>query len=167
MVTKTAVLVGLFIVLIIGGRFLNNSSEKNIEIQTATTTNQKGMPQPESKSQAAQQKTVQKAPEESEETLAGCSTRLRQETTAAKREYEKGTLLVTFKSDITYTQAKDILATYGVSVQNEANAKSTFNSRHLITGAFTPGEEFTKVCLLKRDGRIAFAGLNLIFNLHQ
>ncbi len=56
---------------------------------------------------------------------------------------------------------------YGISIQNEANAQKSFSSRRLITGAFTPGEEFSKICLLRRDGRTAYAGLNLIFKLHE
>ncbi len=166
-ITKTAVLAAMFLGLILIGRFLitspqrNNLSKSDVIIDEASTTKS----QADSPAIPTQHKTASTDP--SEESLASCASRLRQETAAKKREYEKGTLLVTFKTGLTYSQAKDILATYGISVQSEVSSKESFSSRRLITGAFAPGEEFTKICLLRRDERIAYVGLNIIFSLHE
>ena len=165
-VTKTALLVGLFIVIVAGGRMLYKPSRSSdLEINNAPVSNStKGS---STSPKAVPQSAAQKPAQDEDNSLSGCSTKLQQETTAAKRQYEKGTILVTFKSDVSYDDAKDILATYGIAVQSEASAQNTFKGRHLITGAFTPGEEFIKTCLLRRDGRIAYAGLNIIFTLHE
>lgn len=163
---KTAILVGLFVILVVAGRLIYNPSDvdKNAEITPVVEDAQTVAPVTKTE---PKQSVAPKATDESEETLAACTTRLRQETTAKKTEYEKGTMLVTFNTGMTYLQAKDMLATYGISVKNETSAKSSFQSRSLITGAFTPGEEFTKICLMRRDERVKFAGLNVIFNLHE
>ncbi|MDQ3014790.1 MAG: hypothetical protein M3Q73_02930 [bacterium] len=163
---KTAVLAGLFIVLIIGGRLIYKPSDADQKAEITPVVEDSQTVAPVAKTEP-KQTIAPKAADESEETLASCTTRLRQETTAKKTEYEKGTMLVTFNTGMTYTQAKDMLATYGITVKNETSAKSSFQSRNLITGAFTPGEEFTKICLMRRDERVRFAGLNVIFNLHE
>jgi hypothetical protein len=160
---KALILGGLFIVLVCGGRMiflLPKSTAESQELNTQPTPK----PSPELKPQSVTSKPTSVA---SEESIASCAERLTQETTAAKKEYDKGTILVTFKSGLTYEEAKALLATYGIRVQSEASAQTTYENTRLITGALASGEEFTKICLIKRDQRIAYAGLNVIFNLHE
>jgi hypothetical protein len=161
---KAASLGLLFIVLVIGGRFLfgdNKVKVQDVTPEKSTSTS----PSPQTPSS---RQTVTVAPgSNNDQTVSTCIAALRKETTAAKREYEKGSMLVTFKSGISFDEAKAILATYGVSIKSETSSKASFSSRQLITGAFTPGEEFSKICIVRQDERIKFAGLNVIFNLHE
>jgi len=103
----------------------------------------------------------------SSETVSSCAQALKTKTQTQKTNYERGSIIVGFTSEITYDQAKDVLAIYGLVVQDEVHAKEYYGSQRLITAAVTPGEEFTKVCLVKRDARIRYAGLNTLFSLHQ
>jgi hypothetical protein len=99
--------------------------------------------------------------------VSTCISTLTDETAKAHTEYEKGSLLVTFKDGPTYAEAKEIVAAYGISIKNDPSAKTSFDARRLIIGTFTPGEEFSKICLVRQDSHVKYAGLNVIFNLHE
>ncbi|MBX4198386.1 hypothetical protein KW782_03570 [Candidatus Parcubacteria bacterium] len=159
---KTVYLGLLFIVLVVGGRYIFRIPRNSADMSSTEKTQTQSEAGTKAVSQSSEPTLQAK-----EDSISACSMALKQETLSKKTEYEKGTVLVTFKAGASYKQAKEILATYGISIQNETSSTESFNARRLITGAFTPGEEFTKICFLRADERIAYAGLNIIFNLHE
>jgi hypothetical protein len=159
--TRFAILALGFIVLVVGGRYLLTSN------QTSVNQNSDVRPEVSQSSPPAEIQSIAASPQAQDQSISTCIAALKKEITTSKKAYEKGTMLVTFKEDVAYTEAKEALATYGVTVKSTATAEASFSTRHLVTGTFTPGDEFSKICLVRMDDRVKYAGINPTFNLHE
>jgi hypothetical protein len=167
--TTFVILGTAFVLVILGGRFIfNNTLPKDDRVKnnavsqtatsSATTTNQTAVLD---KKEVVATSTSKKPP------VLSCEETLKADLVAKKQSYVKGQLLVTFQQAETYKSAKDVLAVYGVVVQNENDSQRSFAQRHLITAAVNPGQEFSKVCQLRNDSHIKYAGLDVYFGIHQ
>jgi cytoskeletal protein RodZ len=159
------VLIIVFLVVVFGGRwFMDRYTIQPIQNKTSSqSTETKNTP----KSQT-EQASLQPQATSSETTQApSCSQTLSDSLAKNKQTYVKGQILVTFTPDQTYETAKAVLAVYGLSVRNEVDSTSSFSSRHLITAAVAPGDEIAKVCELRGDSHVKYAGLDLYFTIHQ
>lgn len=167
--TLIVLLVIAFLVIVLIGRFyfsphpIDHTGDvysPPSEVGTDTT--------PISGTNASQNGAIKnQANSDTENEVSSCVDKLRTDVATKKQSYAKGQILVTFNSDQVYKNVKDVLAVYGLVVQNEVESQSSFANLHLITAAVAPGQEIPKVCLLRSDAHIKYAGLDLYFNLHE
>jgi hypothetical protein len=164
--SSIAVLLIVFLVVVFGGRyFFSHQSDSPVTLEDVKTSE---APKTEEK------KTEQPAPTEATATATAvkpqaetCSDTLKAELVAKKQTLVKGQILVTFKPDVVYKEAKDVLSTYGFVVQNEVDSQKSYASLHLITAAVPPGQEISGVCKLRVDANVKYAALDITFGLHQ
>jgi hypothetical protein len=161
--SKTFLLIILFIILVVGGRYAIFSLHgRTTEEKVESTPAEVEKSEPETKQSA----TATTKPQ-SENSTTSCIADIAKEVKDTGTEYDKGSVLVSFKKGVAYVEAKEALSTYNIMVKNESQAKATYDTNRLITGAVTPGEEFSKICQARLDARVQYAGLNTIFKLHQ
>lgn len=86
---------------------------------------------------------------------------------ASGKQYEKGSLLVTFPQSVSFNSAVEIVNVVGASANTSSEAKTTFNSYHWLTVSVPRGEEFKWQCLLEGADGVRKANLNFILNLAQ
>lgn len=164
--TKVIVLVVIFIIVVWGGRYLLNPTQQTQpESRTGTASTTKNTSSTTKNNVLSDPQTFSSSSASSTE--PSCQEKIRADLAAKKESYERGHILVTFTKDVDYGKAKDILAVYGLVVSNEVVSQESFALRHYITAAVTPGEEIAKVCLLRNDSHVRFAGLDLYFSLHE
>lgn len=96
-----------------------------------------------------------------------CALDLQKQTAAKHTQYEKGTILVSFKSTISFDDALSVLLNHHIVVQNQTQAESSYPSLHVITATVEENQEFAKICELRGDPSVKYAGLNTFFNLHE
>ncbi len=99
--------------------------------------------------------------------LTACATSLQSDAEFKRVQYYKGTILVTFKAGVSFTDAKNALATYDIKIQEDADTQASYPARRLVTGIVPEGQEFTKICIVKNNAQVQYAGLNPSFALHQ
>jgi hypothetical protein len=166
--TTLGLLLAIFIVLIFGGRYIfNNTLPKDDRVKVSDTQQQeqeKNAVSSDSMKETATQSVVNTS---TTTKSLSCAEQVKADLTAKKQSYAKGQILVTFATGVEYTKAKDVLSVYGLVVQNEIDSQNSFKSRHLITAAVAPGQEIAKVCLLRNDSQVKYAGLDLYFGLHE
>ncbi len=166
------ILLGVFILIVLGGRFIfNNTLPKDDRIKAndvfgteSATSTPSASSSSTFTSQAAEQKV---APATTTPRAPTCAETIQQDLKAKKQSFAKGQILVTFVPTKTYIEAKAVLSNYGLVVQNENDSQASYASRKLITAVVAPGQEIAKVCLLRNDANIKFAGLDLYFGLHE
>jgi hypothetical protein len=164
-----AILIIVFLVVVLGGRFIFNNTlpkDDRVPIQKVTDNATSSSAQSSSRQQTSTSNPVQSPATSTPKTLS-CEEQLKADLAAKKQSFVKGQLLVTFKAEETYQSAKGVLAVYGLVVQNENDSQKSFTTRRLITAAVAPGQEMIKVCQLRNDAHVQYAGLDLYFGIHQ
>ena len=163
--TTFALALGIvFLVVVIGGRYVVGTPVTKMlppaspASQDSSSAQTKNIPDSQ---------TTHAEATDTNSTALSCTETLRGDVASKKESYAKGQILVTFKKDQTYQDSKNTLAVYGLVIQNENNSQASFSARHLVTAAVAPSQEITKVCLLRNDSHIVFAGLDLYFGLHE
>lgn len=162
--SHVATLLIVFLVVVVAGRiifFVRGGSQIPSGSEEETTTGVNF--EIEKKSEM----TVVSTNADEGESIVDCVNKLKSEASVGDVDYVKGSILVVFTSDTSYIKAKSVLAAYGTVVRDESQAKGSFTAGRRITGAVAPGEEFNKVCLLKRDAHVKYAGPETYFWLHQ
>lgn len=157
--THVATLLIIFLVVVIAGRiifFIRGGSQIPTDPEVKTQVNF----EIEKKDQAPVVKNEG-------ESIADCVNKLRSEAISGDADYVKGSILVVFTSETSYVKATSVLGAYGAVVRDESEAKGSFTAGRRITGAVAPGEEFNKICLLRRDAHVKYAGPETYFLLHQ
>lgn len=153
-------LIGLFVLALIVGRLLLDSSElERKKIQQATST-----------TRIIETKTgFREYKNDGAQVLSqgSCAERLRKEADSNKTEYDSGTVLVGFKEGVTFEAAKNTLGVYGLGVKDAARAKDSYPAKRLLTATGADGREFEKICMLRQDASIRYAGLNVLVPLHE
>lgn len=156
--TTLIVLVVTFLIVIFGGRFLFNNTlpiDDRVEVNS----------QQESQKNTTQSDAVQS--DVTQQKSLSCTDTIRADIEQKKQSFVKGQILVTFSKEVTYAKARDVLSVYGLVIQNEMESQRSFASRQLITAAVAPGQEIVKICQLRSDAQIKYAGLDLYFNIHE
>lgn len=151
-------LVGVFLIIVFGGRVFyyiaTPGASPSPSPSFAPNVAPSAAPSPSSSPQAA------------EGSLTGCAAALKAEAATKGQSYVKGSMIVVFAAGVEYAEAKTVLASYGAVVRDESIAKESFAAGRRITAAVAPGEEYAKICLLRRDGHVKFAGPETYFSLH-
>lgn len=97
--------------------------------------------------------------------LATCIASEKQKISAV--QYEKGSILVSFQSSVTFKDAEGIIASNGLEYQGRENIETDFKTNHWL-GVTTPkGEEFKWICELKTNSKVKTVILNRLFDLHE
>ncbi len=86
---------------------------------------------------------------------------------AKGKEYERGSLLVSFFNSLSYSLALDTIKLLGLRPDDSTEAKNNFNQNHWLTVFVPKGKEFEWQCKLDASEGIKKANLNLTFNLRQ
>ena len=86
---------------------------------------------------------------------------------AQGKQYEKGSLIVTFLDLVSYEIALESLRFFKLTPDTSSLGKQNFNSYHWLSVGVPSGEEFKWQCLLEAGEGIKKANLNLTFNLRQ
>lgn len=167
--TTLIVLLIIFIALLIVGRVFLMKNTGNIEQQptnqTATSSVQeKNIPASEQPSSVTGNEKEQAS---QEDTVATCATNLEATTKKNKTEYDPTTILIGFPSTLSFSDALNLTYDHQIAVQNQSDAFASYPSTHVITGTVAQGSVFIKICELKQDSRIRYAGINPILNLHE
>jgi hypothetical protein len=164
----TLIILGiLFLLVVLGGRFIFNNTlpvddrESNSLVSQTATSSTSTSEQPQT-AQTTNRDVATSTPKP-----LSCSDTIKKDLAQKKQTYVKGQLLVTFAKEVEYKKAKDVLSVYGLVVQNEIESQASYKSRHLITAAVAPGQEITKVCQLRNDSHVKYAGLDVYFGLHE
>jgi hypothetical protein len=145
---------------VIGGQLItksNNAGEAASKTEAPAASNTRQV-------QSSQAVTTSTPADES---VSGCIASLEAEVNDKKIQYEKGTILVSFQKSVDFDAAVNTLATYGATVQATADTKDSFTASHLLTAHVPAGEEYSKICIAKRNASGTFAGLNTLFSLHD
>ncbi len=152
----------VFLLLVIGGRYAlgPNADVKALPPEAASST-------AASQTNDSSLKNTQAQATDTNASAPSCAQNLAAEIISKKESYAKGQILVTFKKGETYQDSKNVLAVYGLVIQNENNSQASFAARRLVTAAVSPGQEIVKVCLLRSDSHVVYAGLDLYFGLHE
>jgi cytoskeletal protein RodZ len=164
-------IIAFLLVTIIGRYFLqannteiiNSVSDSSLSSQASSSAQSTQQQARDQKDTAVSTSTVQ--PKTTQP--LSCQDQIKADLAAKKQSYAKGQILVTFKAGQTYNQVKDVLAVYGLVVQNENNSKESFAARRLITAAVAPNQEIARVCQLRDDSHVQHASLDIYFTLHQ
>ncbi|MES2437343.1 MAG: hypothetical protein V4519_05035 [Patescibacteria group bacterium] len=98
---------------------------------------------------------------------AACAEDLWEQTRATNTEYERGSILVGFTSDVNFATAMGILTKYDVRVLNTTNAETNYPSLRLITATVNDNQEFIKICALRGNAKVRYADLNKLVSLHD
>ncbi len=98
---------------------------------------------------------------------AACVADLQKTTTENNTEYAKGSILVSFKGDFSFAQAQALLARYELKIQTEEQSEESFKANNILTVLVPKGYEFSAICILRGDSEVKYAGLNVLFSLHQ
>ncbi len=99
--------------------------------------------------------------------LTACADALKKDTEAKKTDYVKGSILVGFKSDISFDAARSILASYKLTPETSQDTAAAYVSHNVLTVKVNSGDEFTKICILKNNSGVRYAGINPSFSLHE
>lgn len=86
---------------------------------------------------------------------------------AKDKDFERGSLLVSFYPAVSYSLAVDSMKLLGLNVQTSDSSRSTFNQNHWLTVLVPAGKEFLWQCQLDASEGVKKANLNLIFRLRQ
>lgn len=86
---------------------------------------------------------------------------------AAGKEYERGSLLVTFESAMGYETALETVRLLTLTPDSSATAKTNFETYHWLPVSVPTGEEFKWQCLLDASEGVKRTNLNITFNLRQ
>lgn len=96
-----------------------------------------------------------------------CAETLSEELKKDNVDYEKGSVIVSFLPSVSLGFAKEIFQKAGVQVIDESFVDQNFATTHRMTGQVSVGQELTKVCLLREDSNVKYAGVNELFTLHE
>ncbi len=96
-----------------------------------------------------------------------CADTLALELKKDNTDYEKGSVIVSFQTNLSLQDAKSILQKASIEIIDETFVDQNFATTHRMTGKVAVGEELEKVCLLREDSGIKYAGVNELFTLHQ
>lgn len=88
-------------------------------------------------------------------------------TEAVGKDYERGSLLVTFATAMDYETALSSMRLLGLSPDTSASAKENFEIYHWLPVGVPDGEEFKWQCLLETSEGVRGATLNITFRLRQ
>ncbi len=169
--SKTLILIILFIVLVFGGRYLFSNKTQyssptatstSIEISDATDSTQEQQQQTANPSTSSVSTTEKK-----DASVSGCIADLQKKVKDEKIDYERGSILVGFNSNVSLADAEKVLAIYGSVIRDMQYAKENYDSRRIITASVKSGEEITKICTMKTHASIRYTGLNVLFTLHD
>ena len=97
--------------------------------------------------------------------LDGCITLKASE--AAGKDYERGSLLVTFATAMDYNTAVSGIRLLGIDPDTSVSAKENFEIYRWLPVSVPEGEEFEWQCLLDISEGIRSANLNVVFRLRQ
>lgn len=86
---------------------------------------------------------------------------------AIGKEYERGSLLVTFHDLVSFSTAIESLELLGLSAIESSTARSNFDRYNWLSVSVPSGEEFKWQCLLDASEGVKGASLNIIFKLRQ
>jgi hypothetical protein len=86
---------------------------------------------------------------------------------AEGKEYEKGSLVVTFFDLLDYDTALESLSLLGLTPDTSQIAKDNFVSHHWLPVSVPAGSEFKWQCQLEASEGVKTTNLNLTFKLHQ
>lgn len=157
---KAGILIILFVVLILVGRYIFldiPSISKNSAVESSTLSTPSNNEKSIAPSSASEKKAVP----------LSCVEEWKQKVKNEKLEYEKGSILVGFVAGVDFDEAVKILGTYGIVIRDMKYAKEYYDSRRIITASVVVGEEYSKLCILKKDASVRYTGLNILFELHD
>jgi hypothetical protein len=80
--------------------------------------------------------------------------------------YEQGSLLVSFKPTVKFSEAQSLITRKGLKLQNNSS-QLEFEANHWLTVNVPKGEEFDWICTLKASSEVKNATLNPLFNLAE
>jgi len=157
------VLIGVFVVLgaaalvsagILIGKTRPSAAEREGISQFATSSSA------QMSGSAANSSSNSSAPQET------CVQKEKRITKEKNIEYQPGTLLVSFKTTVTFSQAKLLIDSKGLKLHNSPSLEDFENSRWLTVNV-PQGEEFDWMCTLRASSEVKSATLNLLFDLAQ
>lgn len=148
----------VIIIVILGGLYFFNRPVQYEKVEvTKTTTDTKSSDV--SVVQTNNTKTL--SPE------AQCEADLVQGLKDDNADYEKGSVIVTFLSGVTFADAKTLVQGKGFAIQDESTANANFVTNHRFIVTVPSGKEFSTVCSLRKESIVKYAGVNELFQLHQ
>ena len=169
-----AILVLIFLVVVLIGRTFFSGKKTTVEISN-TPSGKSQVEQKEESANIVQEESAAEARAQADdqpqvntpaENLA-CIEKERAAAKAAADGHAEGTILVGFKTGVSFSDAKNTLALYGMKVQLEAQAKESYPSNRLLTAVVNKGEEFAKICQIRVHANVRYSGINPIFTLHE
>lgn len=86
---------------------------------------------------------------------------------AEGKQYERGSLLVTFLSGVDYNTAVESIELLDLKADTSSEAKSNFSQYHWLPVSVPFGTEFQWQCVLDSSEGVRKANLNFTFNLRQ
>lgn len=125
---------------------------------TATTTGREEAPSP------AAAATSASVPEGA--VAASCESEERSKAVSGGRDYERGTILVSFKAGVSYAAMKAFIDSLGLRLHNDPDP-AAFEEGRWATVRVERGSEFKWICDLRDDAPVRNAGINPIFNLAE
>ena len=81
-------------------------------------------------------------------------------------KYEKGSILVSFKSSATFSDALEVIESNNLKYQSREAVESDFETNHWLGVIVPKGEEFRWICKLKENKKVKNAVVNRILDLH-
>jgi len=86
---------------------------------------------------------------------------------AKGKQYERGSLLVTFRNDIVYGLAIETMGLLDLKTEVSDEAENNFDTYHWLTVFVPSGQEFKWQCVLDTSEGVKKANLNIRFELRQ
>ncbi len=86
---------------------------------------------------------------------------------ARGKRYERGSLLVTFRSDVAYGLAVESMGLLDLKTEVSDQAENNFDLYHWLTVFVPSGDEFKWQCVLDTSEGVKKANLNITFDLRQ
>ncbi len=86
---------------------------------------------------------------------------------AQGKQYERGSLLVSFKDGVTFSAAVSDMKALELAPDISESSKNNFSEYHWLSVGVPRGEEFKWQCLIDTESTVKRANLNTTFDLRQ
>jgi hypothetical protein len=158
-----ALLIVAFVGLSLAGRYLYT----NIINGEKTSSSDTSAVRPFDAGSSMRSKVATSSNQNNSESISECIANLDDDIKSNKTNYQKGTILVKFKSTVTFDSAISTLATYGLTPDDKNQTESDYSLNRVIIAKVPAKSETSKICVIKRDISVSYAGLNVLFSLHE
>lgn len=154
---KNIIIFGLIIIIVVLA-ILYLTDKKSVEyVKPETMAQDIAIATDDSKKVSTSESTV---------VAKSCADTLALELKNDNTDYEKGSVIVSFQSNILLPDAKIILGKLNISLQDEVFVVQNFATTHRVIGNVKVGDELTVVCSLRENKDVKYAGVNELFTLH-